>query len=583
MAKLSKPRRFLRRATLPLSRASWLSARAKNALRRPIFIGAVSIGVFILALAALIAAPRQVEESKRGATTPVDPRADTIAAQQALDLAQVRLRATADSLNAARGAAAAAFRTVAVDTLSPGSVARRDSIAASMTTLATLVERAENAPLPQSYRALGESPPMAQDPRVRTLLDSLTAIEREREAFGASGGADPIFVALTSSANELGRTLLGLAQERRAALEREVKTLTPKIETIPSTLLAAADTVPRLAAYNAASAQVAQLTTRLAQTRQYAAAQHEREMHEQRSFDLRVPPVVLLAAALVLGAALGFGTAYFDELRHPRLADAAEAERVTGLRVLGSVVPRRVSPERSRRQVDREAPPYLDHLSDVYQLVWLHVTTASPGTMILTVTGDDPAVASIVASNLAAISADEARHTLVIDADAAACGVAAALQIRAEPGLVELIDGRARTGEAIETTTIGRSSLVDVIPSGIGVPLPDVTEVSAVLQRHSVRFARRYDTIIVVASQEHAMSGLPSSLPNHDVLYCTRVGHTRVAKLREAIAAVRRGGGHPLGLVVWDTLLPNLTTPKELASGPRPKRTTEMPAVAAKA
>ena len=34
-----------------------------------------------------------------------------------------------------------------------------------------------------------------------------------------------------------------------------------------------------------------------------------------------------LGAALVLGAVLGFGAAFFGEIRQPRLADAAEAER----------------------------------------------------------------------------------------------------------------------------------------------------------------------------------------------------------------------------------------------------------------
>jgi len=47
----------------------------------------------------------------------------------------------------------------------------------------------------------------------------------------------------------------------------------------------------------------------------------------------------MLAAALVFGAMIGFGIALWDEVRRPRIADAHEIERATGVRVLGVIRP----------------------------------------------------------------------------------------------------------------------------------------------------------------------------------------------------------------------------------------------------
>lgn len=578
MAKRSKPRRAVRRSALPTSQAHWMAARAKNALRRPIFIGSLSVGAFVVALVALLTLPQQIDRAARR-VVPAAPTVDTIAPLAALEVARVQVRAAEDSLAVARQAAQAAFRTVSVDTVGPATAARRDSINALKGSLDALIERAENVPLPSSYRALGDALAAQGETRVLVLLDSLGRIEREREAFGAVGSADPIYVALTSAATDVGRAIVDVAQARQAAFDQQVAAMTPKVETIPAELLAAADTVPRIATRDAARAALAVATSRLARARQQALALAAAEERAERATSFSVPPSAILGAALVLGAVLGFGAAFIGEIRHPRLADAAEAERLTGLRVLGVVQPRRANPERSRREADRAAPPTLDPTADAYQLAYLHVATASPGLLILTVTGDEPSVPAIVATNLAAISATEARHTLVIDGDAASSAVASVLHTRAEPGVVELIDDQTTVSEAIETAPVGRGNTVDVLPSGVGVPLPDVTEVSAILQREVGRLARRYDTIITVISAEHALAGLPASLPSPDLLYCCRVGHTKLRTLREAAVALRRVGGNPIGLVVWDALPVILPTPTELTTGRRPQRTSEMAVV----
>jgi capsular polysaccharide biosynthesis protein len=73
------------------------------------------------------------------------------------------------------------------------------------------------------------------------------------------------------------------------------------------------------------------------------------------SAQANAPPVALLGAALIIGVALGFGTAFFGEMRHPRISDEHEVERATGARVLATAQRRPRDPNRDRRLADRVA------------------------------------------------------------------------------------------------------------------------------------------------------------------------------------------------------------------------------------
>ena len=65
------------------------------------------------------------------------------------------------------------------------------------------------------------------------------------------------------------------------------------------------------------------------------------------------PPLALMAAALVLGLAVGFAVTFGGELATPRVSDAYEASRVAGVPTLATVVPRVPDPQRMRRKADR--------------------------------------------------------------------------------------------------------------------------------------------------------------------------------------------------------------------------------------
>lgn len=550
-----------------LTGATWIAARARNALRRPVFISAVSVVTFALSLLALVIVPQQARRAAAAIRPAATQRPDTEPTVAALAEAERQIAAAESSVVSTRTElaqlVASAAAATAGDTNAGGERLgatmrnRRDSLAAQVDQLGRLIARSENAPLLGSYRALAQSAPMQGDVRVKQLLDSLVEIERERDSYSAVGGVDPVFVALTARANELGKNIEALANVRRTALRQELATIAPSTTEVTTIALRPLpDTMARVQARDAVRAAAGGVAARLARERAELAALDARESRARELANVGASPSAMLAAALVFGAVLGFGFALFDEVRRPRLADAYEAERATGVRVLGVIRPLPPSPERGRRSTDRSGPPYIDPGADGHQLVYLTIATAGSNALMLTITGDNTAVAAIVAINFAAIAADEARSTLLIDTDGVSSSVTAALRLRTSAGISGVVKGTAQWPEVTRSARLGRDRTIDVVPSGEGaVPLD---EIKALLQRDITRLARRYDAIILVSSLEQVLAGLPTSLPIPDVLFCARAGQTSIADVKRMTAEIAGTGAHPRGIVLWDAIDPEL-------------------------
>ncbi|MEO5816583.1 MAG: hypothetical protein ABIT20_15020 [Gemmatimonadaceae bacterium] len=551
-----------------LTGATWIAARARNALRRPVFISAVSVVTFALSLLALVIVPQQARKAAAAIRPVTTQRPDTESTVAALAEADrqvaaaessiVSTRAELNQLVAAAAAATSGDTTAAGERLGATMRNRRDSLSAHVEQLGRLIARSENAPLLGSYRALAQSAPMQGDVRVKQLLDSLVEIERERYSYSAVGGVDPVFVALTARANELGKNIESLANIRRTALRQELSTIAPPATELPAAiaLRPLPDTLARVQARDATRAAAGGVAARLARERAELVALDAREARARELANVGASPSAMLAAALVFGAVLGFGFALFDEVRRPRLADAYEAERATGVRVLGVIRPLAPSPERGRRASDRTGPPYIDPGADGHQLVYLTVATAGSNALMLTITGDNTAVAAIVAINFSAIAADEARSTLLIDTDGVSSSVTAALRLRTSAGISGLVKGIAQWPEVTRSARLGRDRTIDVVPSGEGSV--SIEEVKTLLERDMTRLSKRYDAIILVSSLEQVLAGLPTSLPIADVLFCARAGQTSIADARRTIKDIAATGAHPRGIVLWDAIDPAL-------------------------
>ena len=575
---MSIPRRPPRRrlGAAAQNSTAWIAARAKNTLRRPLFITTVSVLTFIVSLMALVVVPRQARKAAVAMRPAAASRPDTEPTFAALRQAEgevaaaestlARTRTELAQLVAATAAVAATDTAIGGGQLSAGVRGKRDSLAEQVSLLGRLIARSENAPLLGSYRALAQAGPMQGDAKVKTQLDSLVEIERERDSYSAVGGVDPVFVALTARANELGRNIESLADARRTALKKELAALAPPPPVMPAEIASRPlpDTVARRRDRDAARDASAGVTSRLARERAELVALDVREERARELANIGASPSAMLAAALVFGAMLGFGVVLLDEVRHPRVADAYEIERMTGIRVLGEIRRLPPSPDRGRRTAERTAPSFIDPGADGHQLVYLTIATTGINTVMLTVTGDMPAVSAVVAINFAAIASDEARDTLLIDTDGTASTVAAALRIRPSAGMSGLAGGQTEWSQVIRTANLGRDRTIDVVPSGQGVVAAD--ELTAILRRDVETLSRRYDAIVVVSALDQSVAGVSAALPVPDVLYCVRAGQTPIAELKRHIEEIQTTGAQVRGVVFWiapDPQLADLRPSKE--------------------
>jgi Mrp family chromosome partitioning ATPase len=545
----------------------WMAARARNALRRVVVFGIVGGVVFIGALIAFVVVPRNASRKALAVAASIESRTDSGPTVAARDRYLAELTATDSVLNATRRALMP-VPAVVIDTFPPAVRAQRDSLGAELATLNRLIDRAENAPLPTSYRALAASPPVASDPKVRVLLDSLADVERDRNNFGAMGGVDPVYLSLTSRANAIGRQIQGIADAKRGEIRGKLALIRPTpapvvkpVITVDTTKLAAQRATAQQN-YAAAGAQLDQINQKNARIDRESA--HARDLA-----NVGAPPWAMLAAAAVLALAVGFAASFGTELKRPHIADPREAEQISGARVLTVIKPPEVVVERSRRQADVEAPPLIDVVSESYRTLYLHIASVEASVPIVTITGDDPGIVATVAANLAASAAYEARSTLLVDVDPTTCSVASVLRIRPDPGLSGIITGNATWPEAIVPTTIGRDRPLDVLPSGTrrsGLPEANVVEE---VRKELARMQRRYDFIIIAAPTSYVQRSASSIIPAPDVILCARIAHTTVGGLKSAVDTLRGADMRIHGLVLWDAEMPQLETREEMLGATR--------------
>lgn len=538
-----------RRLRLP-SRAAWLGARARNVRRRRGRYVGVGLIVFVMMLGAYLLVPRGAAGLRARRAPPPASRVDTTALVQRVAAARSAVALADQALQAARRAES---RIAAVDSTTPRSPERShaDSLARAANALSTLLQRAATVPLAESYRSLGESPALSGDSRVRVLVDSLAAVEQERDALAGGAAADPRHVALATRANALGRSLLAIGERRLEALRRE--TLEAD-SLLPGVSIGAApaprDTVsPRLARDSALSA-LADAQRGLDNARNTNAARDRIAASTGAPSRLASTPV-LVAAAISVAWMVAFATGLADEMRSPRVADAAEAERLTGLRVLTLASRRTVPAERSRRAADRELVPLLDPTADAYRILAWHLTSVWPREGIVTVTGDVPVVSAIVGSNLAAVLAVDARATLLVDVDFQAEPVRGVLDLPQSMGLAAVLENRRRWSEALLTVNVGRSRSMDVLPAGRRERPVGPAEGQA-LVNDIVRAARRHDATVVVAPAAQ----VSRFRAGDDVIICAVLGTTRLATLARTVASLMDDGANARGVVLWDGAVP---------------------------
>ena len=540
---------------------AWLSSRARNAARRPLVIGLTAAIIVALAGLSLVLAPKN-RRPMGPSVTVTDLRIDTVPLHLALERAHSRVTSAESALVIVRREVAAYTAQPKVDSVSPEVIARHDSLSNILNELSSLLGKVETVPLPSSYRSLAASPALVSNEKVKALLDSLTDIERERDAFGSVGGADPMFVALTSRATDIGRAIEAVAAERRDSLRAQISRIITPTQQAAKARAAAPDTMPWVAERDSARSAVAVAGTDIENARAALSLQAQERQRAQEISAISASPFAMIIAAAIFGVVFGFAGSLQGEMRRPTVSDAPEVERVTGARVMASVVPAVEQGGYDRRKADRLAPGYLDPKSESYQLAYLHVEQSAASPDVVAVLGDDPDVCAIVTMNIAAIAAEDARSVLVIDAAARGDAIRELLPFSPSADLADLIGGIASWVDATAHVAVGRDRTIDVV-SGTRAASP--AALIDLIQRERGRLGRHYDSVFVIGSLDLVPAIVETRSVEGTVLTAT-AGRTRLSELVEAATALRAEGRQLFGVVLWDAASPRLTA--------RPKRTT---------
>lgn len=482
--------------------------------------------------------------------------------------------------SARRRAASVLVPSPPYDTLPTELRAKRVELATRTLEIQRLQSRSREAPLPESYRALGNSRALREDPRVRGLLDSLAEVERNREALGALGGVDPIFVALTERAGEIGRSIQAIATNKEDSIRAELGKLVPA-QALPAPPLLppsnvsissgpGIDTMRFARAREIAAVEIANSERDLARARARNRALEERAAAARRIMSLTASPMAMLAAALVLGLALGFAVTLLLEIRSPRIADGAEAEAIALAPVLVTILQRETPPERNRREADQQVPPLIDRGSDAYQRLFSHLVAEPPGVGLIAVVGDDTAVTAVVAANIAAMAAYHARTSLLVDTDFDSHSASAATCVQPAPGVAEFLARRTSWAESLRPVVVGRDRVIEVLPSGLFSGRGTLQGAMNEFKREIALLTRRFDTVILSAppSRHGAVPAVGSATGS--VLLCLRATRTPVSWIRSLVAELREHGASVRGIVLWDRPDPVLHLP----SAPAKNRVT---------
>jgi hypothetical protein len=514
--------------------------RARNVYGRPVFLARVGGIAFALTLIAFAFLARSAARAEgQGASRATG--GDTLALARAENGAAARLRDAESALAAARAERRAS--ATQRDALSPETRARRDSLAAASAELTRLLERSDDAPLVASFRALGTAVPMAGEPRVRRLLDSLNDLDKARSDFGSSDGVDPIFVALTARVGSIGHELEDVARAKRTAMRREIDSLTP-----PPEAGSMIDTLSLEAARDSAARVQAALAGRLASAVRDDSIARARAEDAPGIFGVGAPTLVL--AAGVVAVVLALAIALTLELQWPTVADAAEAESLSGTRVLVTIGEKTEAPEPQRRSSDREIPPAIEQSFDAYRLLYGQLADASFDLTVIAVVGEHPFVTASIAANLAAIAARSGRPTLLLDTDFRVQPVAQLMGISATPGVADVLAHRVAWAGAITSVLVSRGRSIYELPSGVLTgTLQAVTEEFSAEVDH---LSRRYETVVVSASTPEQGTITVAAGAVGEVVICLRRGRSTHASLRALLAAVETSGASVRGIVFWD-------------------------------
>jgi tyrosine-protein kinase Etk/Wzc len=221
-----------------------------------------------------------------------------------------------------------------------------------------------------------------------------------------------------------------------------------------------------------------------------------------RPYEPKTKPAVLLAASLLLGLALGTGTAIARKAKNPCVQDPEEIEAGAGLSVYASVphsdrqgalLRRDKKGSRGILAAENPADLAIESLRSLHAS--LEMAFLDAPSRVISIGGPSPGAGkSFVAVNLAHVLAGTGKRALLIDADLRRGQLHRSFGVERGPGLFELVAGQCSLTEAVRRSD---TATLDFI--GTGKLLPNPTDVlrSQRFQELLADVATRYDYVVV--------------------------------------------------------------------------------------
>ncbi len=329
----------------------------------------------------------------------------------------------------------------------------------------------------------------------------------------------------------------------------------------------------RLATYPGKESRISQIQQELAiqnQTVEYLLGQLQQARMQSatiapyiRILDGASPAITLgttrnekIFLGFLVGLLLGLGGAFFLEYLDQSIKSSSDVERVLAMPVLGMIpqdsdltarndrrkglkVLDSLDPEDTRAEAFRSLRTNVTFVGAEKTLQYIAITSPSPGEG-----------KSTIASNLAATLGMGGNKTLLIDGDLRRPLLHHAFGLVQEPGLTDVLIGRADSKEAIRP---GVAQNLDLLPSGPTPPNPSELLGSDSMHALINELRREYDYIIFDTPPVLPVTDAAVISSNSDAtIMVIRAGSTEEQAAQRALAQLKRVHARLAGAVLND-------------------------------
>jgi tyrosine-protein kinase Etk/Wzc len=421
--------------------------------------------------------------------------------------------------------------------------ARHDELQAERESLGRLLARAASPQAADAsdrspYRQLASFPVFLGNRAIQDLLQSLTHMENQRSELLVRRTTENVDVqGIDARIAELESQLFETAQSYLASLESQIASLNASLARFGGELERIPAREVQFARLSRQSALLEEISTLLQTRLKEAEIREAVEPADVRVIDpaliadrpIAPRPARNLALATVLGLLLGVGGAFGRKALDTKVRSREDAELATGgMPVLG-VIPRiqsgvgagangagRGLVERVRRipagrlagasgleLFEERLVTHRDPRSptaEAYRALRTNITFASlehaPQVLVVTsaMPGDGKSTSS---SNLAITLAQQGTRTLLVDADLRRGLLHRVFGLRQEPGLTQVLLGRAALDEAVQEVDVGAdASALSFLGTGTLPPNPAEVIGSKKMRELLEEMRERFDAIV---------------------------------------------------------------------------------------